>query len=265
MKLFFRKLGKGQPFIILHGLYGSSDNWVSIARELSANFEVWLIDLRNHGHSPHSKDHNYGLMAEDLYAFIAEHQLIKPILLGHSMGGKTAMYFADKYPELLSHLIIIDIAPKSYLFSIDIQSDTLNHKQIMEGMLAIDFSRLKKREDLNKELAKFIPNEQIRQFLMKNIKRNHDMSFGWILNIEDLYENINNILDGFKPTGNKSIQDFPVLFVKGAESEYITSDDLDEIKSFFPNAKLEIIPHAGHWLHVQQPELLIKKLKEFLV
>jgi len=264
MKLFYRKLGEGQPFIILHGLYGSSDNWVSIARELSANFEIWLIDLRNHGRSPHSKYHNYELMVNDLYEFINEHQLNKSILLGHSMGGKLAMYFADSYPELLSHLIIIDIAPKSYVFSIDIQSDTLNHKQIMEGMLAVDFSGLNKREDLELELSKFIKSEQIRQFLMKNIKREQDMSFGWTLNIEALYQNLKNILDGFIPLNSKAIEDFPVLFVKGSESEYIKTEDMDEIKSYFPNSKFEVIPNAGHWLHVQEPEKLIEKLKEFL-
>jgi len=264
MQLFYRKLGKGMPFIILHGLYGSSDNWISVARELSVNLEVWLIDLRNHGRSPHHKDHTYEIMVDDLYEFVNEHKLKKFVLLGHSMGGKLAMHFADSHPELLSHLIIIDIAPKSYLFSIDIQSDTLNHKQIMEGMLAMDFSGITNREEIDLHLTKLVPNDKIRHFLMKNIKRKQDMSFDWSLNIEALYLNLNNILCELKVNSKKSLEKLPVLFVKGSDSEYINKLDLEDINTIFPMAKLEIIKDAGHWLHIEKPDLLIKTIKEFI-
>ena len=264
MELFYRKFGSGKPFIILHGLYGSSDNWVSIAKALPPDFEIWLIDLRNHGQSSHSNEHNYKAISIDLFEFSIQHQLKKFILLGHSMGGKAAMHFADSYPELLSHMIVIDIAPKSYLFSLALQSDTLNHKKIMEGMMALDFAGLKKREEIEIALSAQIKDEKIRHFLMKNIKLNQDMTFGWILNIESLYKNIDQILSGFKPTKKPSSENYSVLFVKGSESDYINDEDIQEIKSIYPNAVIKKIPNAAHWLHIEQPKLLVHSLIDFL-
>ena len=206
-------------------------------------------------------DHAEGAIVWD----VDGNQLLDFALIGHSMGGKVAMHFADKYPEFLSHLIIIDIAPKSYLFSIDIQSDTLNHKQIMQGMLALDFNGIKKREEIEILLSHQIKNDRIRQFLMKNIKRNQDMSFGWILNIEALFKNIENILAGFTPTRTILLKEFKVLFVKGSESEYITNQDMQDIKSIYKDASFEIIQNAGHWVHVEQPDILINSITEFMI
>jgi len=256
MKLFYRKLGAGKPIIILHGLYGSSDNWMSIARTLSVDYEIWLLDIRNHGHSPHSNEHTYYSITIDLIEFVKEHQLNNFTLLGHSMGGKAAMYFADSYPELISNLIVIDIAPKSYLFSLELNSNTLNHKQIMQGMLALDFNGIKKREELERSLALKLNNEKIRHFLMKNVKRNSDMSFCWTLNIKALYLNIENILAEFKPLNPVKSNKFPVLFVKGSESDYINNLDTKDINSIYANLNIVEIQHAGHWLHVDQPARL---------
>jgi pimeloyl-ACP methyl ester carboxylesterase len=265
MELFYRKFGEGPPFVILHGLYGSSDNWVSIARVLSEFYCVWLIDARNHGRSPHSHIHNYQAMANDLFEFFKLHNIEKSILLGHSMGGKTAMYFADAYNNYLSHLIIIDIAPKSYIFSLEIKSDSLNHKQIMEGMLAINFKGIASRGELESIFSKHIENEKIRKFLMKNVKRDEDMSFCWNLNIQTLYNNIEAILAEFKPLYADSFQKLPVLIVKASESDYILHSDIAKIDSIFPNSKLETIPDAGHWLHIEKPELLINSILKFVI
>lgn len=267
MKLFYRKFGQGVPFVIIHGLYGSSDNWVTIGRALSAHFEVWLLDLRNHGRSPHSDNHNYDVMTADLLEFLNDHQLEKPVILGHSMGGKTAMNFAFYYPSRLSALIIIDIAPKSYLFSIELESDTLNHKKIMEGMLSFDFKGISHREQLDKLFTSSFKSAQIRQFLLKNVKRNDDGTFGWIINLNALFNNLNAILDGIAANPNtigEPIRGFPVLFVKGGESQYITPDDNDQIKRIFPYADMVTILGSGHWLHAEQPELLIKSIYQFL-
>ena len=267
MKLFYRKFGEGVPVIILHGLYGSSDNWITIGRSLSEQFEVWLVDQRNHGKSSHSEEHNYQAMQNDLVQFMDEHQIQKAILIGHSMGGKTAMQFAVESPERISHLIVLDIAPKSYLFSLDIESDTLNHKKIMESMLAVDFNGVKHRNQLDDLLAKKIRSHRIRQFILKNVKRGDNKSFEWRLNIEALYNNLNQILDGFSVTGQslgEEITGFPILFVKGGNSEYISEEDKERIQDIFPYTEFKTIEHAGHWLHAEQPEELLRIIKGFI-
>lgn len=267
MKLFYRKFGQGAPIIILHGLYGSSDNWVTIGRALSEQYEVWLLDQRNHGQSPHSSEHNYELMQEDLLEFLNEHQIEKTVLIGHSMGGKTAMRFAVNYPERLNYLIIIDIAPKSYLFSLSSPSESINHKIIIEALLDVDFGRVSERSDVDDFLSKKIKNKKIRQFLMKNVKRKDKTSFEWSLNLVALHKNIENILNGFTLSGAKlgdEITGFPVLFVKGANSDYILEDDKDSIEGIFPYAEFATIQNAGHWLHAEQPDDLLRLIKNFI-
>ncbi len=266
MKLFYRKFGEGTPLIILHGLYGSSDNWVTIGRALSEKYEVWLVDQRNHGKSPHSEEHTYQAMQNDLLEFMDEHNIEQAILIGHSMGGKTAMKFAMEQADRLISLIIVDIAPKSYAFSINIKSDTLNHKNIMESMLSLDFSGIENRNQLENLMAKKIRIGRIRQFILKNVKRKDDKTFGWVLNIDALYSNLDNILDGFSSDANigYEITGFPVLFIKGEQSDYINADDKDKIFSIFPYAELTSIENAGHWLHAEEPEQLLKVIDEFL-
>jgi len=267
MKLFYRKFGEGVPIVILHGLYGSSDNWVTIGRALSEEYEVWLVDLRNHGKSPHSPEHNYDVMQSDLKEFIDGNQINKTILIGHSMGGKVVMQFAVNNPERISHLIVLDISPKSYLFSLNIESDTLNHKNIMESMLEVNFGGIKHRNELDDLLSKKIRSNRIRQFILKNVKRKEDKSFGWRLNIQALYNNLEKILDGFSVSGQSfgdEITGFSILFVKGGNSEYITEDDKGRIQDIFPYAEFKTIQNAGHWLHAEQPDDLLKTIKNFI-
>lgn len=262
MKLFFRKYGQGPPLIIIHGLYGSSDNWVSIGRKLASNFEVFLIDQRNHGRSPHTTDHNYHVLKEDLREFMDQQAIDKAVILGHSMGGKTAMFFAADYPERISHLIVADISPRSYQTTNSHQ--LLAHSTIIRAMYNIDFYGITSREEINTILAKTIPENRIRQFLLKNIQRSKDNQFSWSLNIKTIRNELANIMLGLDEN-QKEISGFPVLFLKGANSDYILQEDIKVIHEIFPYADIETIPNAGHWLHAEQPDLFLKKIQDFIL
>lgn len=265
MDLFFRKFGDGPPFIILHGLYGSSDNWVSTGRKLSANYEVYLVDQRNHGKSPHSPQHNYHLLKEDLLEFMDKQSIDKAIILGHSMGGKTAMFFAVDYPERVNNLIVADISPIAYKNKKSTQ--LLFHSTIINAMLHIDFKHVKNREDIDQMLSSSIPSERVRQFLLKNVSRTKDNQFKWSLNLESISNELENIMDGLTIENFKDgngITGFPVLFIKGEKSDYIESTDREAIKTVFPFAEIETIPNAGHWLHAEQPKLFLEIIQNFL-
>lgn len=261
MKLFFRKFGQGLPLIIIHGLYGSSDNWISIGKKLAENFEVFLIDQRNHGKSPHSTEHNYQLLKEDLREFMDNQSIEKAIIMGHSMGGKTAMFFAVDYPERVSRLIIVDISPLSYKTTK--AYNLLAHKTIISAMCNLDFRGITSRKEINDILAKSIPENRVRQFLLKNIKRSKNNEYSWSLNIKTIKNKLANIMDGFNENQAK-ITDFPVLFIKGENSDYILDNDKKAISQFFPFAKIETIPNAGHWLHAEQSEIFLGKITDFI-
>ena len=270
MELFFRKYGETRPpMIIVHGLYGASDNWVSIAKSFSEHFEVYLLDQRNHGRSPHSHEHNYEVMKEDLREFMDKMELEKAILVGHSMGGKTVMFFARDYPDRVSSLVVVDIAPKSYNTPDEASIKTINHKNLIAAMNRVDFSQVTSRQQVEDELAQSIENVRVRQFLMKNLHRNRDNSFNWSLNVAALEQNMTHILEGMNQQdfekGN-GIVGFPVLFVRGADSKYILDEDIDNIiLTIFPFAEVVTIPKAGHWLHVEQPSLLVKNILYFVL
>ncbi|MDA3953079.1 MAG: alpha/beta fold hydrolase [Bacteroidales bacterium] len=262
MKLFFRKYGQGPPLIIIHGLYGSSDNWVSIGRKLAYNFEVFIIDQRNHGKSPHSVDHNYQLLKADLLEFMDSQSIDKAIIIGHSMGGKTAMFFAADYPERVSHLIVVDISPKSYKSTNSNQ--LLAHTTIIRAMYNLDFYGITSRQEIDDILSKSIPENRIRQFLLKNIKRSKNNEYSWTLNIKTIKNELINIMDGLN-SNQSEITGFPVLFIKGGNSDYILNDDKKVINQIFPFADIETIPNAGHWLHAEQPELFLAKIEDFIL
>ena len=264
MELFYRKLGSGPPLIIVHGLYGSSDNWLSIGKSLSEKFTVYLPDQRNHGQSPHSNIHDYPSMRDDLIGFMDHHELHKAIIIGHSMGGKAAMFLAESNPDRIESLIIIDIAPATYTSE---DHSGITHKTIMEGMIGVDFNLVSNREDVDKQLAQTIQSPRIRSFLLKNIARSDEKGFRWRLNVPALYANLENVLGGIDPgkySGGEEIAGFPVLFIRGQKSDYITDDDILVINQIFPMARITTLPDAGHWLHVEQPALLIKTIRYFL-
>lgn len=268
MKLNYRKFGEGHPIIIAHGLYGSSDNWVSIAKDLAKNFEVFLIDQRNHGASPHTNSHTYQDLKEDLLEFMNDHRIKKATLLGHSMGGKTVMFFAAEYPERISNLLIADIAPKNYSKISNASIQSIDHKNIVSAMLNFKFDNFKSRSEIDQKLSENIQSERVRQFLLKNLKRDAEKNFSWKLNIKTISKFLPQIMDGMNKsdfTHGKGITGFPVLFMRGANSNYITDDDHNLIRTIFPYAEITTIPNAGHWLHAEQAKLLVKTIEYFML
>ena len=268
MELFYRRFGGGPPLIILHGLYGSSDNWVSIGKALASNFEVFIIDQRNHGDSPHSKEHNYTLLKNDLYDFMNQHGIEKAVLMGHSMGGKTVMFFSADYPERVQSLLVIDISPRSYKSLLNSVPQAIDHMDIINAMLEVDFSVVEKRSDVDKQLSQGILYSKIRHFLLKNVGRDKEGNYFWKLNIETLRDQLPEIMDGMdvkRFSNGNGITGFPVLFIKGENSGYISTEDITLIQTIFPAADIASIPGAGHWLHAEKPELLLKTIKYFVL
>lgn len=253
MELFYRQLGeKGQPVIILHGIFGTADNWQTFGKKLSENHRVYMVDQRNHGFSPHSDKFNYHYLAEDLKAFIDHHHLDHPVILGHSLGGKAAMHFALKYPENFDKLIVVDIAPKGY---------PVHHGNIIKGFEAVDIAHIKSRREADEQMAAVIGEPGIRQFLLKNLTRNEEGEYVWKLNLPVIKANLENVVEGIV---SKSVCPNPALFVKGEKSDFIQYDDEPDIKVYFPNAQLITIPEAGHWIHADKPERLMEEVKGFM-
>jgi esterase len=266
MELYYRKYGSGPPLFILHGLYGSSDNWVTIARKLSEYFTVYLPDQRNHGQSPHSDLHDYDSMSQDLFDMTERLELTKIFLAGHSMGGKVAVNFALKWPEKINSLVIIDVSP----FSLpDTESTFYNENRIiLEAILSADLSGVKTRTEVEKLLEKKIVSDKTRGLILKNIKRNEDLVFEWKINPVSLYKNLKNMVSGLPRPSNETepVTGFPVTVIKGENSSYLPSGEFEEIKKLFPSAELAIIKNSGHWVHADQPEeiaeILLNQLKD---
>ncbi|MGA0558184.1 alpha/beta fold hydrolase [Larkinella sp. VNQ87] len=254
MKLFFRQTGEtGTPIIILHGVFGSSDNWLTISKTIADhNYRVFLVDQRNHGRSPRSEVFNYDAMAADLQEFIVDHQLEKPILIGHSMGGKTVMQFAMNYPGQFSRLVVVDIAPKSY---------PIHHAELIRGLKAIDLKTITSRNEADDILSQYEPSLAVRQFLLKNLFRTDDGAFDWRLNLPVIEEELEGIGQALHYV--RTITE-PTLFIRGAESRYIKDKDLPEIAQIFPNSTVEAIEGAGHWVQAEKPTEFVEVLMRFL-
>lgn len=251
VKLAHKELGEGKPLIILHGLFGSLDNWMTFARKLSDYRKIYLIDQRNHGKSPHSDELNYDAMADDLKKFIEDHNLEQPEIIGHSMGGKTAMKLAVNYTALFSKLIIIDIAPIAY---------PMHHDKILEGLKAIDLTAIDSREDADNALKEYVPEPDVRLFLLKNLKRTSE-GFEWKLNLKAIDENLERIGEGIETT---KATEKPVLFIRGSKSDYVKDKNMITIITLFPTATIKTVEGAGHWIHAEKPEELLKLVGEFL-
>ncbi|MGQ1785469.1 MULTISPECIES: alpha/beta fold hydrolase [unclassified Saccharicrinis] len=267
MELFFRELGQGNTnLVIIHGLYGSSDNWLSIARLLEDKFRIFIIDQRNHGQSPHCDDMSYSLMADDIKRFMQQQKLDKTIIMGHSMGGKTAMAFALQYPDLVEKLVILDIAPKSYGSFSNYAKITNDHRSIVDALLSINPSEYTSRSSIDKALKDKIPNQMVRSFLLKNIGRDPNKQLKWKLNIQAISNNLVKIMDGVAEF--EAAKAFPeekaVVLIRGANSTYVLDEDMQQVRKYFPSAQLADIPNAGHWLHAEQTELFIKTVRYFL-
>ncbi len=255
MKLFYRQTGeKGTPIIILHGIFGSSDNWLTIGKVLGENYQVFMLDQRNHGQSPRSDVFDYEVMAEDLKEFIDDHKLENPILIGHSMGGKTVMQFAMNYPEAFSKMIVVDIAPKFY---------PVHHSMILQGLASIDLKSLKSRTEANELMKRFEESEGVRQFLLKNLWRNptKNNEFDWRINVPVITKNIDIV--GHELSNEKVVQK-PVLFIRGSESHYIQPEDERKIWELFPNYELVTIEGVGHWVQADKPKEFVETVLNFI-
>ena len=253
MKLHFRTLGEGQPFVIMHGLFGTSDNWQTLGRRFSETHKVYLVDMRNHGRTDHSHEFDYQLMADDIKEFVTTENLQNPIIMGHSMGGKAAMNFALQNPDLLERLIVVDIAPKAY---------PVHHDQIIEGLKSVDLGNLKSRNDADEQLKPYIPEPDVRMFLMKNLYRKEDNTFAWRVNLKAVDENIEKM--GAAITSGSPFTK-PTLFVRGGKSRYIKpEDEFDTICHLFPNVEIETIEEAGHWVHAEAPDRFYDIVMNFL-
>jgi esterase len=264
MKLFYRKYGNGPPLLILHGLYGSSDNWGTIAKNLGNTFTVYLPDQRNHGQSPHSDIHDYDSMRDDLYELVNDLALKKFFLAGHSMGGKTAISFAIKWPEMLNGLLIADISPFTY--ESNEYSAHSQHFTILNAILSSDLSKISSRSEADSMLREKIPDESIRALILKNLQRTNGNTFSWKVNASSLLKNLDKIMSGIKrqPDFNQQISGFPVIFLKGGESDYIPKEDYREILKVFPAADIIEVTGAGHWIQVDKPYEVEKYLKKLI-
>ncbi|MGN7515142.1 MAG: alpha/beta fold hydrolase [Allomuricauda sp.] len=246
-------LGEGQPFIILHGFLGMSDNWKTLGTQYAENgFQVHLIDQRNHGKSFHSDEFNYDVLSDDVINYMNHHNIDSAYVMGHSMGGKTAMQLATSHPSRVKKLIIADIAPKYY---------PPHHDFIFNGLSHLDFNQISDRREADDELAKHIKDRGIRQFLLKNLYWVEKEKLGFRFNFDVLKNRMEEIGENIFPN---AIYDGPALFLRGDRSEYIQPNDFAEIKRHFPNAEIETIDKAGHWLHAENPKQFYEKSFKFL-
>ncbi len=253
MRLNFHSSGEGFPLIILHGLFGSSDNWQGLAKKFKEPYRVLALDLRNHGASPHHDDVSYPAMSHDLAEFVDEHQLTESFLLGHSMGGKVAMQFANDFPLRVRRLVLADIAPRIY---------PRYHDDIFAAMLALDLNQYRTRGEVDRALAAKIPDAMLRQFLLKSVANTESGGLNWKLNVQALHDGYDAIT-GLPVLTQKFLR--PTLFVRGEKSDYIPKEDEALIREkWYPSASFVTIHGAGHWLHAEKPEQFFDVVHEFL-
>jgi pimeloyl-ACP methyl ester carboxylesterase len=253
MLLHSRIEGRGKPLLIVHGYLGMSDNWKTLAGQYAqAGFEVHAVDMRNHGKSFHSDVFTYDAMVQDLIDYCDANNLDKVDLIGHSMGGKAAMFLAVQYPEKLDKLVVADIGPKYY---------APHHQDIMEALNAVDFSVKPDRAAVEKTISKYVPDFGTRQFLMKNVYRETPDQLAFRFNLPVFNKEIENIGQALT---EGSHFDGPTLFLRGDKSRYIKDEDFDMIKSHFPNAEIKDIKNSGHWLHAENPKDFFEETLAFL-
>ena len=252
MKLQHRIIGEGKPLVILHGLFGSSDNWQTHAKRFSEYFQVILVDQRNHGHTEWSDEFDYDLLAEDLHELLSDLGLEKVNLLGHSMGGKTVMRYAQLYPNTIEKLIVVDMGVKSY---------PPHHQEILKGINAVNASAMDSRSAAEEILLPFVPENGTRQFLMKNLYWIEKGKLAWLMNVRVLQKEMENNLKAI-PEEEVLVQTF---FIKGSLSNYILDKDIPDIENQFPDSSFVTIENAGHWVHAEKPEEFMNAVLEFLL
>lgn len=251
MQLNYHRTGQGPALIILHGLFGTWENWGAQIKMLAEQYDVIAADLRNHGASPHSDQLSYALMAEDVIELMDSLKLDSVLLLGHSMGGKVAMQLAIEHPERVEKLIVADIAPVTY---------GRHHDDVFMGLFNVELDGLKSRSAADKQLAEHVEIPGVRAFLLKNLQRDSEGKFGWKMNLDALHQEYHEI-SAAPAEGQYS---GPTLFIKGGDSNYLKPEYADAIKSRFPNVSYKIIEGTGHWLHAEKPAAFNRIVERFL-
>lgn len=251
VSLHYRSIGSGPPLIVLHGLFGSSDNWQTLAKSWSTRYTIYLPDLRNHGRSPWHTQFDYDSMAADVNALCGQLGLSKAYFLGHSMGGKVAMQLSSLHPTLVERLMVVDIAPKAY---------PVHHDRILDGLMLAFETPLDSRMHAEELLKDYIPESDTRQFLLKSLYRTESGTLAWRINVPVIDAQIEGI-------GKEIMFSEPykkqVLFVRGEHSRYILNEDVPRINLQFSHAKLHTIANAGHWVHADQPQALDQLVTTF--
>ena len=250
MKLFYRTLGEGPPLLVLHGLFGSSDNWQTHARVFSKTHTVYLIDQRNHGHSPHADEMNYDLMAHDLFELVAELGLRDVRLIGHSMGGKTIMRFAQQYGFLIDRMVVADMGMKAY---------PPHHEQVFKGLFSVDVKHCASRKEAEERLSAFVSEQGTLQFLLKNLYWKEPGLLDWRFNLEVLFHERTQLMAALP----LERIDSPALFLTGGKSHYVTEADHAFIRNLIPNVRFETMQNAGHWLHAEDPQAFIQHCLDY--
>lgn len=253
MQLHFKKSGSGEPIIILHGLFGMLDNWQTVSKELEKYLTVYGIDQRNHGKSTHSIQHSYQLMSEDLLEFMQEELIESAIILGHSMGAKTAIRFAFDHGNHVRKLILVDMGIKAYPPS---------HEYLFNVLLSVPLPQINNRSEVEEILNKKIRDQATKLFMMKNLTRNSEGKYSWKFNLETLYHEYHPEI--LSPIISSHPFQKETLFIRGEKSDYIIDEDWPHLQEYFPNSSLKTIKGASHWVHADAPEIFIKTVKEFL-
>lgn len=250
--LNYQQTGSGPDIILIHGLFGSLENLGMVAKNLQENYRVTSIDVRNHGSSFHKNDMDYQQLVLDVINLMDLLNITSAHLLGHSMGGKIAMQCAVDFPNRIKHLIIADIAPVAY---------PAHHQKIIEGLKSIDFNKVKTRKDADNQLAHYVDELGVRQFLLRNLA-NINRQFHFKCHLENIAECYPQIMQGMN-TSKQFIGS--TLFIKGGNSDYILAEHRNIINQIFPNSKAKIIQGAGHWLHAEKPVAFNKIVNDFLL
>ena len=251
MELFFRKIGEGIPFVVLHGVFGSSDNLFTVCKKIAeSGFEVFALDARNHGQSPRSEEFNYEVMADDLNKFLDKNNIKEPIIMGHSMGGKTLMTYAQKYDNF-SKIIIIDIAPRFY---------PTHHDHILAGLAAINLNKITSRKDAEEIFSNYVSDFGEKQFILKNLYRTDEGGFDWRINVPVISREIYQV--GGEIDLDKKVTK-PALMIRGGDSSYVTDEDFAILKTAFTNATMVTIAGANHWVHATKPVEFVDEIIKF--
>jgi esterase len=252
MQLHFKQLGHGEPLVLLHGLFGSGDNWFGVAPKLAEKFHVFAPDLRNHGHSPHHAEMDYPLMAGDVEKFFGAQKIESAHVIGHSMGGKVAMQFALNFPARVKKLVVVEMAPRAY---------GRTHDKIFAALLALNLASFQTRQQIEDALAPEIPSLNLRRFLLKNLGRDDHGKFVWKMNLRGVAENYSQLGEVLSA---QSHFDKQALFIRGGKSDYISAADESEIRRQFPASQIQTIAAANHWVHADAPEEFLRLVLDFL-